>query len=990
MSFPLRFRTIWVVGVILAVVTLGCVDPSASSDAARSDPDRLIVGPGPDAVDAELHADLVDLRDGFDAFDPTDVSDATEARDTLDASALDDATDLSPDAPDGSGQVRDEGVVFSPASLSCHTASTVRTVATFDLPLRLAVVTVPSCGALGPARAVFVRAVVGPASRLSAYVASPDVSLSLHSDCDTLACVPDTVFLEGTRTLTWTNPGDQPVDVILSVASRGAPVPELVSVSVGVAPALAEDRCAEAPVVPIGESELVVSTPSTPVTSLFCEGGASRDSYRAVDVPAGHTLRAESAEALSRVFLRLGSSCRDGACLGFRESLSEPTGGRSRVVWRNVSPRTERVILAISSADRSPAGPARVRVRVMPTPRDAECALSPSFVGTASGVDLDDAVEARGYCGTSSSTRLALTWPVTVPAGHRVVATARGSDLRGLGLAVRESCEGVTCLVEAASGSFESPSMPPTQRELHWLNLGPTSRVVIVEASRRERIPVSRFDLATRVEPSPPEADCARAHPLEVGAPAQTFPFADAGGYVTSFCGAPPDQRFASYHRVSVPPGRILELTSSASLSVMGACDAACLPTQSLGASVLTWGNTERTPREVFVAARGPLFNTRSSGSYTLRAQLLDAAPESRCATAPLLDGPTTLVLRPERAMEPSPPCIGRQSVPAVFFRVRVPARHSLRVVPVVSGWSGPVLAQGCGPNACFLSESRRWTNVEQSDAELTLIGIVSGVSQSMSAEIHVDPIPTNTSCELAQRVNLGERVTVDHLFAQVRPNCWVPDGGPALFYRVSLPPRSALTASTAVGFAGWVAGFNDCATPVCRYSQRDSFGTRWIGVNEGDQSRDSLVAVGGPRDASPTEVTLRATTIPAEARCASAPLISGGQSVTSEVLPIAAASPPCAPLIGGRMANYYSIEVPAGQRLSVQVRCGEGCHSNPVLSVVSGCDATHCLPTTPLPGGGRAWTNPDSAPRRVVVVVESPHATTTPVTFTLWTSFTP
>ncbi len=347
--------------------------------------------------------------------------------------------------------------------------------------------------------------------------------------------------------------------------------------------------------------------------------------------------------------------------------------------------------------------------------------------------------------------------------------------------------------------------------------------------------------------------------------------------------------------------------------------------------------------------------------------------------------------------------CFAFVTGPALFYRVTVPSFDTVEVVvtPATEGPSfRPVirLQPSCNTNRCIAQgvgdttgTTTRWTNF--SDLPQTVqvsvsnqLNVAQGRYRIVSS---VGRRPRNGQCARALVVAPGTTARAQFFgdASDVLPMCAAsthPVGGPALYYRVTVPAGQVLTAttrpSTGSSNAPILRIVGGCDAPACLADSGRvaAAGNSVFWTNNETSSRDVIVAASAyPVTANTVRFDLGVTTFapPTNLTCATAiPMVGATARVEASTIFGATVPRVCADMIPAGNALWYRVTVPARTFFVGRVTRTVGA-TDPVLRVYGACDGECLNPSvrgTLTPGETR-WLNTSDAPAEVFLAVSGP-----------------
>lgn len=372
------------------------------------------------------------------------------------------------------------------------------------------------------------------------------------------------------------------------------------------------------------------------------------------------------------------------------------------------------------------------------------------------------------------------------------------------------------------------------------------------------------------------------------------------------------------------------------------------------------------------------------------------AAPNATCAQALTLIPGMALPAQPlARGVEVPSTCAGDGFAPspALWYRVRVPAGQHLAVSvrrPPDSRTNVSLRAfRGCGGSCVLGSDLRgddvpslRWTNTgPDADVVLALAAGIRSVDLPSDVLVTLQTPPAHVACAAAAPLVDGTpRAGEDLAFAvDTLPACAAraKPGIRPMFFRATVPARRTLSVS--VRGEGHVAILPACGTTTCLAWSDPASGratTSW--ANEGDATREVIVAVGHRADSVPGTVDVAATTSePApHGRCATPRRLAASEWLRDELVGADGdATRACTTEMPDGPGRYYALRVGPGEELSATATALPGGAPTVSLRVVDGCAASGCL-ASDAHGAPSAWVrfrNEGTSPRELLLEASAP-----------------
>lgn len=457
-------------------------------------------------------------------------------------------------------------------------------------------------------------------------------------------------------------------------------------------------------------------------------------------------------------------------------------------------------------------------------------------------------------------------------------------------------------------------------------------------------------------------------------------------------------------YRITVPPGRSLVARVDAAqgpvvLQVVDGCDARACLAQSSTAGVArlraVWRNDGAAAREVRVLA-GTFSDWE--GTFAVSFALEDAPANLTCASAePLDDG----AWRGEQPFAPEGSarsvCADRDAPAAAgmrWYRVSVPAGQLLaatvRVSPAPEGrehGAVVVVRDDCATDRCVTATRA----LVRSGAVVTAAN-EGGAARDYRVGVGVHPPLADARFSLAialhRNVSGASCASPEDLATEVdvagdtalhpatAPACASGvEGGPARFYRVTVPPGRFFEATATAAVPVFLRALSGCGGAACVAEAPAGQTTARLSVPNLTAAPMPLVLAVGARDADArTAFTLRATLADPDpaGRCEGAAALTG-TSVAVSTARVADDGPTCGTAAEGP-ARWFRATVPA--RSAMQVYAGnvtEDPTAGPSwVRFVDRCGASGCLDV----GASQArWANTEDVPREVLIAVGAQRA---------------
>lgn len=431
-------------------------------------------------------------------------------------------------------------------------------------------------------------------------------------------------------------------------------------------------------------------------------------------------------------------------------------------------------------------------------------------------------------------------------------------------------------------------------------------------------------------------------------------------------------------------------------------CLAAEAGTPSSHDALLRWRNEGSAPREVRVAAgsAGPA----PCGPAMFNREVRAPAANNTCATATPPGADTFDDQQPELGVEAPPACGAEPSParPALWYRVRVPARTVLRAlafdtIPFTRAGVDLRLVRACG-GACErvgtrvgLASHALWAN-EGADVDVLLALSTEAPAWFTRTRLTLRyaPLPPNVRCAGAVALDDGVALAGDLSVSNAPPPACVgrPDDR-ALFYRVTVPPGRTLvvTARSTLGAEPpALAVVSACDATACLSTSTTTSGSMREAryENTSVSAREVIVAASAPPEIARAEFVIAATTREpaANGRCATPRRVSDGDVVT-DARPVDGRDPvrACVGSDASREALWYAVRLGAGEQLVAEAT--STAPERPRLRLVDGCAATECL-AGETPASRVVWTNAGDSARELLLAMSDPRGATADARATL------
>lgn len=558
---------------------------------------------------------------------------------------------------------------------------------------------------------------------------------------------------------------------------------------------------------------------------------------------------------------------------------------------------------------------------------------------------------------------------VDAPTGVRIRATAP-SPMVQLAVAIRTACDDALSEVACEITEMPLPFPPgpmPAPRVLVDQVLAPGDYFVLVDAIW----PMTGAHYTLTLETYTPAAHgtCATAVPVTDGTTLPGESLGGAGPAVVD-CGTSGGIDGPTlWYSITIPPRTRLTVTNSdgsISTAIVPSCaSTTCVTTGVLGSAIdIYHDNTGAAAEPVIIAAgaAGPF----SPPTFDLGFSLAALAVSSSCEAAePIVSG--EWVTGDAALGGSSTTCEGG---PSLYYSITVPAEHVLHVslLPDAALTSPTVtlLAGGCAARTC-VGEVRvyPWA-ADYRNAAATPVDLIVAVTappyttgaHPFSMTTTLEPFASNRTCATAATLTSGVLVAGDSMLGGTLLSC---DGsgeriGGPLYYRATIEPGQTLRVSARGGSPVAAAMFTSCGAATC-FARGVGDPTSFVRTNSGTVAEDVIIAVGTMATyafvGAPVEVVANIGPTPTNMVCATATPVGDGtvlpaQNAASGVDDLSAVCDATA----STGALYYSVAVPAGERLEIAARpaitWGVGSWT-PVLRLLASCGATSCVDHAPV-----------------------------------------
>jgi hypothetical protein len=248
-----------------------------------------------------------------------------------------------------------------------------------------------------------------------------------------------------------------------------------------------------------------------------------------------------------------------------------------------------------------------------------------------------------------------------------------------------------------------------------------------------------------------------------------------------------------------------------------------------------------------------------------------------------------------------------------------------------------------------------------------------------------------NATCATATTLTPGTPLTGQMLTNTGAPGYCAPGLSPGgqLFYAVTLPASTLGTLRVTRAMATWNAAlrvYADCDATTCVANTTSSASPSTLTFsNGGTAPRRFIVSVAASASDStvtPFDITVDTTTIMPGQSCESAQAITPGTPLMGQsTMGASLTAAPCRSENGGQ--RFFSVSIPAGQRVRVTATPPASGGQQPVLRAFDGCAATTCIDnaiggTSATPAAASVdIPNSGTTPRTVYVSLASPSSGT-------------
>jgi hypothetical protein len=472
-----------------------------------------------------------------------------------------------------------------------------------------------------------------------------------------------------------------------------------------------------------------------------------------------------------------------------------------------------------------------------------------------------------------------LYYKATIPAGNRLVASARGPMGEGYIVEVLDSCTSSSCrssgfsqVTETNDGaaardviltvSSSLPAIPPNPGGKPPLPGGPGTNTT--------------FELDVSIQPLASNATCAGAKAVSAGMMVTGDTSYGGKDFMNTCTGGPfpPGLNISSplWYSVAVPAGQVMRVnvtTTDPFTPFVGAVDGCGANAMCLGpsggppapgpGSVLRYANGGATTKNVLFYVGHPPFS--SAGRFSLTVSIDPLAANGICSTPTALtdgvavQGDTTI------GSTGSVPCLG-SSPGLLYYSMTVPAAKTLVVglKPTLPSDMRVAILDSCSATSCLNTPdpgpvpTATYTNSTGSPRPVIVAvsaGFSGGGGFSMTASLR-DP-PTNMACAAATPVTNGTTLTFQDATAgsdNLSSRCLPSDTGGVLYYSATIGAGQTLKA-TATSSGKWLASLRvlaSCGASTCLASSNMPImfpQNAVVYTNNGGSPLDVILAVG-------------------------------------------------------------------------------------------------------------------------------------------------
>lgn len=826
-------------------------------------------------------------------------------------------------------------------------------------------------------QSLFYRVVVAPGQRLDARTNNANVLLRFLNACGASNCIDaSSDLIINPR---YINNTSVEQTIIVAASARDSMRVEVFDLTLTLATPHPASACATAPLVAHGAS-LSVSSEEFTNTALNCRFPEQvRSLFFEAAVASGQRLIVEGVRDTQ---VSLFDGCGGATCLGTvsgNSSLSTST----TAAWTNTGASTRRVIIALSHTTPPVlAFPVTANVRIEAPAPNGVCSTAPPFADGESIRGASTLLSGEGFRACSISDTASLYWRVTVPAGHRAVATMQplSSALGVINLAFVADCLATSCL---SSTSLPGSSSTTEPRVLGWSNTTSDPQSVILVAHGG----ATPFDLNLSIAPTVPQATCAGRASLLSGVTRLANRYADAVEPASNCMAGSPATIPSQFFEIEVPAGQRLSVAVASTVGhltrILPSCGAtSCLaPPANSGSPVTGWSNTDAAPRTVVVAVSRPDGATNSAGTYNITATLSPIPTNSRCSTPIPLSPGVVVSGSAADGIDSATNCSGDDPT-ALFYSIRVPAGQRLIATVSTTSTSGAFvrILQSCDARSCLGAAPSRtayWTNTDAVARDVVVaVGprYRSSTPSTFALTAAFETPATNGRCSSAVPVVAPSVITARPLDAIETTVACSPRS--ALYYSVTVPAQRRLRVSTTGVGSDRIAIQSGCAG-MC-LAQGDSTRSPMLWTNASATDATVTVAVSGDIAAELASQTMNVRfdveAIPPAGACASAPSITAGSGTTVSLADAGEITTACGRMGASFPSLFHAVRVPSGQTMTATVSCALGVRCG--IRLLSGCAPSMCLASWNEASTATAsWRNSDSSDATAIVAVSYPDA---------------
>jgi len=357
-----------------------------------------------------------------------------------------------------------------------------------------------------------------------------------------------------------------------------------------------------------------------------------------------------------------------------------------------------------------------------------------------------------------------------------------------------------------------------------------------------------------------------------------------------------------------------------------------------------------------------------TSGNYTLRTTLFDAAPNATCnspAVLPLGDTLTDQSL--VGAGAPSRACRTGSLGGQLFYSLTVPGNTTVQAVVTPTGtmptWT-PVLRvlSNCTDTTCF-ADAQGGTGTAATAVfangtpgpQTYIVSVASTAVTTGTFSLRATQmmgVATGATCDNATVLAPGATLMAQDTSTGLGPSTVCQTNGRQLFYRVSVPAgqrvRVTATPPTSPSRTAVLRVLDTCLASTCAQSATGSSGSpvSTTLVNAGGAPRDFFVSASSDSSTTPMVFSLAASAAMESAdgdTCDAPATLTPGMTLANQ--DTATAFQPAPSCLGGGAVRYYAVMVPAGQRVTVRATPSTGLALR--IRSLSNCTATTCIEST-------------------------------------------